>query len=1053
MKKTILKLAKAVCAALAMVLVSGSLAFAQNRSISGTVVDGAGVPIIGATVMVVGNNSIGAVTNIDGAFTLSVPAGANIAVSCIGYATQTVPVGNQTVFNFILEEDTEFLEETVVIGYGVQRKSDLTGAVASVGEADFTNRSTSDAASALMGKAAGVQILTSSGAPGAGSSIRVRGYSSNSGNIGPLLIVDGLKVDNIQYLDPEMIESMEILKDAASAAIYGAEAGNGVVLITTMTGQGVRDGRVFYNNQFSLSSLAHPLDIMNAKEYIAFGKEYGWLSDNMLETINYNGADVDWGSEVFEPTWNSRHTVGFQGGNDRGSLFISINNVKNNGIFAGDKDLYNRLSVQVNADYKIKSWLTVSTNNSIEKWSTQSVSQHSDNGSALLAAITSSPLEPARARYEDLPVDMKSAIDQGKKVLTDPETGLYWTVSRLGETQGGSPFVRRDATDATSGGINIRGTLSANITPFKGLVFTSRFGYRINQSNSHSYTEPYYCSTFVKADLYSISAGNNTGHYYQWENFANYNTRLGKHDIGVMAGMSYIENNSDNISTSASGANILSDYAENFRYMSYVLSGADVTKSFSNAPGRSTSLSYFGRLTYSYDNRYSFQANFRADAFDSSKLSRQARWGYFPSFSAGWTISNEPWFRDNVSRDKFNFLKLRASWGINGNVNVLNNYSYATSVNKGSGTWYQWDVMSPTLSYGARPAGIANPNLKWETSKQIDLGLDARFLNNRLTLGVDWYKKMTDDLLVPVSLSAAYGVSSTTINAGSVENTGLELELTWKDTIGDFSYSVSGNFSTLKNQVTFLDPTISRIAGTGPQGVLLRTYFEKGYPIWYMRGLQGTGIANEDVYWTNPDTGEKVLQFAKGQAMFEDLNNNGQIDDGDYQNVGLGIPDYTFGLTVNLAWKNLDMVIFGSGTAGNDIFPSSWRVDRPHCNTYSWYWNNAYKADGSNASSAKFPQANYWDQNTFSSTFNIFNGSYFKIKQIQLGYSLPKTLLKKVAISNLRVYTSLENFFCFTSYPGLDPETATANSASSIGIDMGTYPTAKSLIFGVNLSF
>ena len=982
--------------------------------------------------MVVGNTSIGAVTNADGSFTLSVPAGANIAVSCIGYATQTVPIGNQTLFNFILEEDTEFLEETVVIGYGVQRKSDLTGAVASVGESDFTNRSTSDAASALMGKAAGVQILTSSGAPGASSSIRVRGYSSNSGNLGPLLIVDGLKVDNIQYLDPEMIESMEILKDAASAAIYGAEAGNGVVLITTKTGKGVRDGRVFYNNQFSLSTLAHPLDVMNAEEYIAFGKDYGWLSDSMLQSINYNGADIDWGSEVFEPTWNSRHTLGFQGGNDRGSLFISLNNIDNNGIFAGDKDLYKRLSVQVNADYKIKSWLTVSTNNSIEKWSTHAVSQHSDNGSALLAAITSSPLEAPRGTYDDLTLDMQAAINNGTKVLQDAETGLYWTVSRLGETQGGSPFVRRDADNSTSEGLNIRGTLSANITPFKGLVFTSRFGYRINQSNSHNFTEPYYCSPFINATLYSISAGNSTGLYYQWENFANYNTTIArKHSLGLMAGMSYIESKNDNISTSASGAQILSDTAENFRYMSYLLSDG-VTKSITNAPGMSTSLSYFGRLTYSYDNRYSFQANFRADAFDSSKLSRQARWGYFPSFSAGWTVSNEPFFRDNVNRDKFNFLKLRASWGRNGNVNVLSGYRYATSISKGS-TWYQWDVDNPSLAYGSTPSGLANPNLKWETSEQIDLGLDARFLNNRLSLGVDWYKKTTEDLLVSVSLSAALGVSSTTINAGSVENKGLEVELTWKDTIGDFSYSIAGNFSTLKNKVTYLDPTISRIGGSVPQGSRFGTYFETGYPVWYMRGLKATGVDS-----------------STGEPEFEDINGDGNVDTDDFQMIGLGIPDFTYGLTVNLAWKNWDMVIFGNGVYGNEIFPSSWRTDRPHCNTYSWYWENSWKKPGD---VAKFPGTTYWNQDTFSSTFNLFDGSYFKIKQIQLGYTLPKKLVNKLAISSLRVYTSLENFFCFTSYPGLDPETATNNSASGIGIDMGTFPTAKQFILGVNLSF
>ncbi len=1004
---------------------------AQNRAISGRVVDPAGEPVIGAGVVVPGTTT-GATTDLDGKFELRVAPNTMLEVSCIGYSTRRVAAADGMVVT--LEEDTEMLEETVVIGYGVQRKSDLTGSVASVSEADFTNRSTSDAAAALMGKAAGIQILTSSGAPGASSSIRVRGYSSNSGNIGPLLIVDGLKVDNIQYLDPEMIESMEILKDAASAAIYGAEAGNGVVLITTKTGKGARDGRVFYNNQFSLSTLAHPLAIMNAEQYKAFGFEYGWLSQNMLDSINYkDGFSVDWGKEVFEPTWNSRHTVGFQGGNDRGNLFISLNNVSNDGIFVGKKDNYQRLSVQVNADYKIKPWLTVSSNTSIEKWSTQSISQHSDNGSVLLAAITSSPLEAPRARKEDLPGDMQQALNNGIKVLQDPETGLYWTVSRLGETQGGSPFVRRDATDSTNEGINVRGTFALNLTPIKGLVFTSRFGYRINQSNSHSYTEPYYCSTFVNATNYSISANNSTSHYYQWENFANYNTTIAKkHAIGVMAGMSYIENNSDNLNTSASGPDILTGYEPNFRYMSYLLS--DAPKTISNAPSKSVSLSYFGRLTYSYDNRYSLQANFRADAFDSSKLSKQARWGYFPSVSAGWTVSNEPFFRDNVSRNAISFLKLRGSWGINGNVNVLSGYRYATSISYGS-AWYQWDIDDPALSYGSRPAGIANPNLKWETSKQIDLGLDARFLNNRLTLGVDWYKKTTDDLLVNVSLSAALGVSSTTINAGSVENSGLELELTWKDSIGDFNYSVSGNFSTLKNMVTYLDPTISRIAGTGPQGSLLRTYFEVGYPIWYMRGLKGTGV--------DPAT---------GKPGFEDLNGNGEPDDEDYQNIGLGIPSSTFGLTINLAWKGFDMVIFGSGVAGNKIFPSSWRTDRPHCNTYSWYWENAWKKDGSNKNPL-FPGTTYWDQNTFSSTYNLFNGSYFKIKQIQLGYTLPKSLVSKIKISSLRVYTSLENFFCFTSYPGLDPETATANSASSIGIDMGTYPTAKQFILGLNLSF
>ena len=1034
---------KQLCARLACIVtvfacmcLGGGTLYAQNKTINGTVVDGAGVPVIGASVFVVGNTSNGAMTDLDGKFVLNVPSNANISVSCIGYATQTLPVANQTNFNIILKEDTQFLEETVVIGYGVQKKSDLTGAVASVREEEFANRSTSDAANALMGKAAGVQIISSSGAPGSASQIRVRGYSSNSGNIGPLLIVDGLQVDNIQYLDPEMIASMEVLKDAASAAIYGAQAGNGVVLITTKTGAAQKgSGRVFYNAQFSLSSLARKLDIMNAEQYIAFGKDYGWLNDQMLEGINYNGTDVDWGSEVFEPTWNSRHTVGFQAGNDKGNIFVSINNVDNNGIFAGDKDVYKRLSVQVNADYKIKPWLQISTNNSIEKWSTKSVSQHSDNGSAMLAAITSSPLEPVRVDYDGLTTDMKLAVDAGKKVITDPETGLYWSLSRLGETQSGNPFIRRDATDASSEGISIRGTLAANLTPIKGLTITSRFGYRINQSNSHNYTEPYYASPFVQATDYTLSATNNSGYYYQWENFANYNKTIAKkHNIGAMIGMSYIENNRDNLSATATGADILKGYQDNFRYMSYLKNDAGVAKSITNAPSKTASLAYFGRITYSYDNRYSIQANFRADAFDSSKLSRKARWGYFPSFSAGWTISNEPFFKDNVTRDVVSFLKLRASWGRNGNVSVLSDYKYDTSINYG-GSWYQFDVTDPTQSLGAKPSGLANPDLKWETSDQVDVGIDAHFLNSKLVVTADYYHKTTNDLLVNVTPSASIGVSSTTINAGSVVNSGFEFDVTWKDQVGDFAYSVSANASTLKNKVTYLDPTISRITGTVPQGSTLSTSFESGYPIWYFRGYKGTGV--------DPKT---------GKPGFEDLTGEGDINQDDMQMIGIGIPKATFGLTINLAYKGFDMVVFGTGVAGNKIFPSSWRTDRPHCNTYSWYWENSWKKDGSNTN-PKFPGTEYWDQITFSSTYNLFDGSYFKIKQIQLGYTLPKKLVSKVGISNLRVYASLENFFCFSSYPGLDPETASSGSASSLGIDMGSYPSAKQIIFGLNLSF
>ena len=1036
---------------LAASLLGGTLASAQNRAISGIVVDESGAPVVGAAVVLVGNTSVGAVTSLDGTFGLSVPAGASISVTCIGYAEQVIPVGNQSQFRIILKEDTMFLDETVVIGYGVQKKSDLTGSVASVRSEDLQNRSTSDAAAALQGKAAGVQVINASGAPGKGADIRVRGYSSNSGSLGPLLIVDGLKVDNIQYLDPEMIESIEVLKDAASAAIYGAEAGNGVVLVTTKTGK-KGEGKIFYNNQFTLSTLSRHLDIMRAKDYIDFGLAQGYLSERDITGPDavYDGVtDVDWSSEIFVPTWSNRHTVGFQGGNDRGHFFASINNVMNDGIFRGDKDQYRRLTFQVNADYKIKDWLTVGTNNSIEKWSTKSVSEANDNGSALLSAITSSPLFPVRGDESKLSAGLKNALAAGTKILTDPETGLYWTVPLIGETQSGHPFVQRDATDSQSGGISVRGVAYLNFMPFKGFTFTSRFGYRIAQSTSHTYTEPYFSTATIKADNYNLEASANTSLYYQWENFANYNRTFGKHDVSAMAGMSFIENRSDNVWAQATGPDILKGYEPNFQYLSFLKASDTTTKNMSNAPGRSANLSYFARIGYTYDNRYSVQANFRADAFDSSKLPLDKKWGYFPSVSVGWTISNESFIKDNVDQSLLNFLKFRASWGKNGNINVLNNYPYSTDILLNR-VWYQYHVDSATSSTGSLPSGLSNPNLRWEESVQTDLGLDIRMFNNRLTLGLDWYNKDTDGLLVDVPSVMEMGIpvfwesgdvkASTTMNAGKVNNRGFEVELGWRDQIGDFSYSVNGNAAWLKNKMTYLEPLVGRLTGRTVQGTYLTTYCEEGMPLWYMKGYQAEGINNE------------------GRVLYTDYDENGERvgttispDESDRVYLGKGIPSLTYGITVNLAWKSFDLSVFGTGVAGNNIYPTAFRVDRPSCNTYAYYWNNSWKKPGDEAT-AKFPAANYWSSEAFSSSLTVFDGSYFKIKQIQLGYTLPQNLTKKVAISHLRVFAMLDNFFTFSKYIGLDPETATTGG-NAIGFDMGNFPTAKSVIFGVNLEF
>ncbi len=1034
MLRTVSKKVMSILAVLLTSIFCSTVVFAQNRQVSGVVIDDSGLPVIGAGVVVVGQRTIGTTTDLDGKFVLSVPAGASLEFSCIGYDNQVVAVGTQSEINVKLASNN-VIEETVVIGYGVQKKSDLTGSVASVRAEDLNNRSSSDAAAALQGKAAGVTILSSSGAPGSESNIRVRGYSSNSGNIGPLLIVDGLKVDNIQYLDPQMIENIEVLKDAASAAIYGAEAGNGVVLVTTKAGK-AKDGQVFYNMQMTLNSLGKKAEVMNAAEYIQWQEEAGSFTyDDLVNIYGYDGkTDTNWADALFGTSWTKRHTVGVQGSNDKGKFYVSLSNFDNDGIVRGDKDYYKRLTAQINAEYKIKKWLSVGTNTSFEHYNTQSVGEHSEySGSAVLGASIMDPLTPVYYENDDdITLGMKNALARGVKVYKNEE-GKYYAVSKLIENDAANPLIFRDRTDNSRQGINVRGSLYANLTPIKGLVITSRFGFRLGQSYTSSYEDPYYANAKAYSDTYSVSSTTSNNYYYQWENFANYDKTFGKHNLSAMVGMSFIENKRFSNGGTISGTDPLTGYEPNFHYISFA--NASATKTLSGGqPSRSASLAYFGRLAWNYDGRYNLQANFRADAFDSSKLSLQNRWGYFPSFSAGWTVSNEPFFKDNVDRNVVNQIKLRASWGRNGNISVLSGYPYATTISLNSQK-YQYDVTDPTYVTGSKPSGLANPDLTWETSEQIDLGLDTRFFNNRLTFAMDYYMKKTKDLLVPIKPAAEVGIGSTTINAGNVDNSGLEIELGWRDQIGDFSYSINANMATLKNKVTYLDPTVGRVKGAYFSNYELITYFEEGYPVWYMRGYNYEGV--------NPETGEPI---------FTDKDQNGVINSDDMDMVGSGIPDLTYGITINLGYKNFDFTLFGSGAAGNDIYSCVYRTEHPRINSLKYFFDNRWTPENKGASMPSVANiatnVKFW-----SSTANLFNGSYFKIKQIQLGYTLPQDLLKKVSISSLRVFASLDDFFTFTKYPGFDPEMASTGAANGIGFDKGSFPTSRKFVFGFNLSF
>ena len=1003
---------------------SMGISFAQNRSISGTVVDTAGQPVIGAAVTVVGNPRIGAATDFNGAFTLSVPTGATMSVESIGYKSTTFAVGNQSVFSIVLEEDTEMLEETVVIGYGVQKKSDLTGAVASVKDSDMSNRSAVSPVQALQGKAAGVQIVNASGAPGAESSIQIRGYSSNSKTT-PLMIVDGLKVADINYLDPDNIASIEVLKDAASAAIYGIEAGNGVILVTTKSGKGTPGrGRVFYNFMSSTQTASHLPDLMDAKTYVEFQELMGNNSRNFWD----GKTDTYWPDYMLEKGQTFRHTVGAQAANDRGNIYVALTYVDDNGIITGDKDILKRLSGQINAEYKINDWLTVGTNNTLQHSRSRSVSEAASlNNSTLGAMLMFDPIVPWTYDMNNLPQDIQNKLDAGLDMPRDPNGNIYGISSQAAGSLIYHPAVMRDRADTDNDSFSLRGSTYVNITPLKGLVFTSRFGYRAGYTNVGTYNYPYRISDVGFQDM-SITGTSRNNLFYQWENFANYNKTIRKHSLTAMAGFSFQKTSSNFVTGTAY---VLTDTAPNYRYLDY--STNDSRMSVGGVPSWTANMSYYGRLGWSYDNRYMLQVNFRADAYDTSKLDPSNRWGYFPSVSAGWTVSNERFMAGVKDAIGLTFLKFRASWGLNGNVNAMGAYQYSDVLAANNRNGYNFtDGGGRTVGVG--PSGVLpNPKIKWETSRQLDLGVDMHFFKDRLTLTIDWYNKDTDNLITSTTAPANTGSTTTYINAGMVNNHGTEIELGWKDTAGDFSYSITGNLATLHNKVT-KGLQVGRTNGYQIHTAEPVTYFEEGYPLWYLRLYNVTGVDQQT-----------------GEAIYENRDDNPAINDNDRICAGKGMPDLTYGLTVNLAWKGFDFIIYGTGAAGVQRLFAMTRADVTTANTLKEFYVNAWQSPTSTG--YKHPKPTN-DAKILCSTDRMFNADFFKIKQIQLGYTLPKNICQKILLSSLRVYVSLDDWFTFTKYPGLDPETGLFGAqVNGLAVDTGSYPISRKLVFGVNLAF
>ena len=744
-------------------------AMAQSL-VKGTVKDVAGEPIIGASVKVQGAKT-GAITDFNGDFSVQADNNATLVISYIGYTTETVKVNGRNNIQVTLNEDAQTLNDVVVIGYGVQKKSDLTGSVAQVKAEDLKHRSTTDAAAALQGKAAGVQILNSSGKPGQGASIRVRGYSSNSSNIGPLLIVDGLQVSSIQYLDPSMIESMEVLKDAASAAIYGAEAGNGVVLITTKKGK-AGQGKISYDFQWTDESLARIPKMLSAQEYKQYMMEGNLFTEDYINA-NWDGTtNTKWTDVAFTHGHMQKHNFSFTGGNDRGNYYLALSYLNNNGIVKGDADTYKRLTATINGEYKIKDWLKVGTTNQVEKYNVRQVSSNNEYGSLLTAVLMMDPLTPD-TYGKTLPEIYQTYQAAGKTFLQDG-AGNYYGISQFYNGEQYHPMVMRDNGLSKSSGYNVTGSIYGDFTLIPNLTITSRFGYRLAGSRSSSTSLPFYGNAVQSRDYVSQSNTSSTTIYYQWENFANYmKTFADAHTVSAMVGMSFQDNNYDYVTggLDANGEDALKKNDPLFYYLNYA--NASATKSVSGETTNTTKYSYFGRVGYDYMGRYLFQASLRADAADLSKLSKKSRWGYFPAVSVGWTISEEKFF--NPLKSWFDSLKFRASWGQNGSLSALSGYSYSTDIALGGLYPFNSGIQ---YTQAAAPSTMGNDDLKWETSEQLNFGLDGILLGGRLTFGIDYFIKKTKDLLVwNTTPSLVIGGSTSPINAGNVENKGFEFDL------------------------------------------------------------------------------------------------------------------------------------------------------------------------------------------------------------------------------------------------------------------------------------
>ena len=1015
--------------------------------ISGRITDDLGEPMIGVSVLEKGTSN-GVITNMEGNYSLKVKQGAVIVYSYIGYVTQELKAVSERM-NITMKEDTRTLDEVVVVGYGVQKKSDLTGAISSVKAEDIQNRSITRVEEALQGKTAGVQLISTTSQPGASPTIRVRGFSSN-GTSDPLYVVDGLIVSDLSAVDPNNIKSMEVLKDAASAAIYGAQAGNGVVLITTKSGS-KGTSSISYDFQYSISSLAQRPKLINSQEALLQKKEQDptFTDDNIQELITSGTWDgvstTDWYDVAFNASPSSHHTVNFQGANDKGSFFLSLNNLYDNGILRENKDTYKRLSVMLNADYDIKPWLKVGVTANYAKYTQKSINDGSagNSYSSMIATVmTMAPYYADTYAADALPKQMEALIANGFTLLRNDKGDYY---SCLGSMEQIHPMVAIRMSDKKNFGNSLMGTLYANLTPFKGFVFTTRLGYRELNANTYQYNNLYYGSASANnKDKNGASRSNSSTTYYQWENFVNYSTDLwDKHHVSAMLGMSYSENNFTYVSA---GVDKTAKHDPLYADVSYP--AGDAVKSTAGYNLINRKLSYFGRLAYDYQNRYMLQAAMRADAADTSVLPGTNRWGYFPSVSAGWVISNERFFTEK-NNTPLTFLKLRASWGQNGSTSNLSGYKYSNSLVT-SAAGYSFSNTAMKYVTSAKPSQLYNPDLKWETTTQTDLAVDFGFFNQRLTGSLGYYFKKTKDILVQTPYIAVMGEGGEPwINGANMNNQGLEFEVSFRnDPSAEFQYTISANIGTYKTKLTELpENVINKYPGDGVRDFVIG----RSPNVFY-------GLVADGIFKTQEEVDNHAEQPGKaiGRIRYKDLDGDGRVDElTDRTYIGTADPDFFGGITFDFKYRNFDLNMFFQGVFGNQVSndwkrqSDFWHISGsvPVGKNHPTRLLDAWSFDNPDSDIPAMTNVMTNNEQRMS-TYYIEDGSYLKLRNIELGYTFPAKITNKMMMKNLRVYASARNVFTLKKFWGDDQFTSFDPEMSGYG-----YLTPFTMTFGLNVTF